>query len=521
MIARVAFHATFGEVQMSYTDDDAFVAWGGGNYDYLAVGPANFGFVTITNGNDPNFNVGVSAGGHRLGVVGYAGPLADDGATSGPPQNDYSSNAGVLGSSLQFTGVAGTTDGLQPGVYGQCGDAGDLPLHLQAGVLGVSQRVTGVWGRSSENVGVSGQSMTDYGVWGTSIRNTGVVGQTGGGFGPRFTDPNNPGGGDVRTTPVGVLGTTRESFGVAGTSFKASGVLGQSGAAPAFDSKSNYAGGVIGTSRDAPGIIGVSQNGSAVVGQIGAAGPAVPAAPAAVLGTSDLRPGVIGTSRNAPGIIGVSQNGSAVVGQIGAAGPAVPAAPAAVLGTSDLRPGVIGTSNNLPGVMGISTNQVGIYGQSAKSYSGYFAGDVFVAKTITASVKNAVVPFPDGSQRLLHCMESPEHWFEDFGSAKLKSGRVTIQLDRDFAKVVKLGGYHVFLTPEGDCQGLYVRSKRGKVFEVREMQGGTSNVKFSYRIVGKRKDIKAHQRFEKVNKSLMIPVGPRRPSLSRIRLIPS
>jgi hypothetical protein len=37
----------------------------------------------------------------------------------------------------------------------------------------------------------------------------------------------------------------------------------------------------------------------------------------------------------------------------------------------------------------------------------------------------------------------------------------------------------VFLTPEGDCQGLYVR-KRGSRFEVRELQGGISNVAFSY-----------------------------------------
>src|SRR5437868_13051615 len=114
---------------MSYTDDDAFVAWGGGNYDYLAVGSSNFGFVTMTNGNDPNFNTGCSAGGRVYGVVGYAGPLADDGATSGPKQNDYANSAGVFGSSLQFTGVAGLTDGLEPGVYGQCGDASDVPLH--------------------------------------------------------------------------------------------------------------------------------------------------------------------------------------------------------------------------------------------------------------------------------------------------------------------------------------------------------------------------------------------------------
>jgi hypothetical protein len=152
--------------------------------------------------------------------------------------------------------------------------------------------------------------------------------------------------------------------------------------------------------------------------------------------------------------------------------------------------------------------------------AGFFDGDVFVVNALTAKVKNAVVPFPDGSQRLLHCIESPEHWFEDFGSAKLKGGRVTIELDADFTKVVKLGDYHVFLTPEGDCRGLYVKSKRGKIFEVREMQGGTSNVKFSYRIAGKRKDVKAHKRFEKVDRSRFDSVGPLRRKVPRVRAIP-
>src|SRR5947207_12954746 len=36
---------------MSVTDDDQFAAYGGGNYDYLAMGPSSFGFVTMTAGN--------------------------------------------------------------------------------------------------------------------------------------------------------------------------------------------------------------------------------------------------------------------------------------------------------------------------------------------------------------------------------------------------------------------------------------------------------------------------------------
>jgi len=111
-------------------------------------------------------------------------------------------------------------------------------------------------------------------------------------------------------------------------------------------------------------------------------------------------------------------------------------------------------------------------------------------------------------------MESPEHWFEDFGSARLARGRATVKLDADFAKVVKLNEYRVFLTPEGNCQGLYVR-KRGTSFEVRELQGGTSNVAFSYRIVARRKDIKAHTRFAEIDTRLPIPTGKARAARGR------
>src|SRR5262249_61669219 len=92
---------------MSVTDDDQFAAYGGGNYDYLAMGPSSFGFVTMASGNDPNFRVGCSAGGNAYGVFGYAGPGRDDGNPVGPATNTYTSNAGVVGTSLQFTAVAG------------------------------------------------------------------------------------------------------------------------------------------------------------------------------------------------------------------------------------------------------------------------------------------------------------------------------------------------------------------------------------------------------------------------------
>jgi hypothetical protein len=95
-------------------------------------------------------------------------------------------------------------------------------------------------------------------------------------------------------------------------------------------------------------------------------------------------------------------------------------------------------------------------------------------------------------------MESPEYWFEDFGAAKLKRGRAVVKLDADFARVIKRGDYKVFPVPEGDCRGLYVRRKRAASFEVRELSSGKSNVAFSYRIIGRRKDIRA-PRFAKTD----------------------
>ena len=45
-------------------------------------------------------------------------------------------------------------------------------------------------------------------------------------------------------------------------------------------------------------------------------------------------------------------------------------------------------------------------------------------------------------------MQSPENWFEDFGSGSLTNGAVTIKLDPTFAQTVNTGTeYHVFLTP--------------------------------------------------------------------------
>jgi hypothetical protein len=61
-------------------------------------------------------------------------------------------------------------------------------------------------------------------------------------------------------------------------------------------------------------------------------------------------------------------------------------------------------------------------------------------------------------------------------------------LEPTFAQTVNTGSdYHVLLTPEGECRGLYVSNKSTTGFEVHELGGGQFNIAFSYRIVALRR----------------------------------
>jgi len=319
--------------------------------------------------------------------------------------------------------------------------------------------------------GVFGTGVYVTGVAGTSVYNTGVYGQT---AGKMFGGPVGPGSSIPKNIVAGVFGAAEE-FG--------SGVVGW---AP-------YRPGASGWSYTNSGVHGRSVDGSGVDAE------------------SKWRPGVRGVSENNDGVQGISAS----------QGPTIPhpITTAGVEGTSNLQHGVIGTSTSNAGVFGYSTNGPGIVGMTSNpaASAGAFFGDVRVAGNIYANnLKSAAVPFPDGSRRALYCMESPELWFEDFGSAKLARGRALVKLDANFGKVIKRGDYRVFVTPEGDCHGLYVRRKSTNNFEVRELMGGKSSIAFSYRIVGRRKDIKQPRRFAKIDMPVPLPTKPPRPPRKRL-----
>ena len=88
---------------------------------------------------------------------------------------------------------------------------------------------------------------------------------------------------------------------------------------------------------------------------------------------------------------------------------------------------------------------------------------------------------------------------DNFGRAKVIEGQARVELDGDFAAMVDTDDYHVFVTPEGESNGLYVSEKTPRDFEVREQGEGTGTLAFSYRIVVKPKDVEA-KRLETVER---------------------
>jgi len=137
--------------------------------------------------------------------------------------------------------------------------------------------------------------------------------------------------------------------------------------------------------------------------------------------------------------------------------------------------------------------------------------------------KSAVVPVDGGSRKVaLYAMEAPENWFEDFGSGQLSNGTARMELEPTFAQTVNTHlDYHVFLTPRGECEGLYVTDLTPTGFEVRELHHGSSSVAFDYRIVAKRKSYESIRLADFTERSKKLDERPARMRQRRRAAVPA
>jgi len=444
------------------------------------------GVLGVTNSTTGNGVQGdsVATTGAAIGVDGIAHSTSGIGvqghsfATSG-------STVGVNGISESDTGigtqgVVNTTSGTAIGVYGSSVSATGFGVEgYNSATTGAAIGVSGVSDSTSGN-GVQGYapatSGTTIGVYGAaaSATGTGVQGQnsatTGladGVFGVTSSTTGNGVQGDAlattgaaigvdgishSSTGIGVQGhalsTTGSTFGVTGISDSptGTGIQGQATSSTGI----NYA--IVGTSASTQGVgvYGYGAVQSTLGGQL---------------------------AGNAAGVWGDTHNGSA-----------------GVFATADSAE-AIAAYNNATNVATLfvenqtDSDNSAIVVATYSDYGGFC--DIFVNGNLSCSgsVGGHAFVGPDASREVsLYAMQAPENWFEDAGSGQLHNGAALVTLDAEYAQTVNTGmDYHVFLTPDGDCKGLYVSQKSATSFEVHELGGGNSSIAFDYRIMAKRK----------------------------------
>jgi hypothetical protein len=283
-------------------------------------------------------------------------------------------------------------------------------------------------------------------------------------------------------TASGVAGINKgNGTGVYGTG--GTGVLGTGGTGVYGFGNSSY--GIYGVSNTSHGIVGLSNgNFFGVVGEGGGAG---------VYGSGGS--GILGFGTSGFGIYGQHVGYSTLGDEIPYAG---------IWGDTKTvgAAGVAGTGQDGIGGIFLNDSPSGNWALVAANYNSN--GPIFTAENMANGVQcnidafaelqcdggiGAMVPLDSGKRKVsMSGIQSPENWFEDFGSAQLVNGVAVIQFDPDFIQTVNTGkAYRVFPVPNGDCKGLYVTNKSANSFEVRELGNGISNIRFDYRITAIRR----------------------------------
>ncbi|RZJ34338.1 MAG: hypothetical protein EOO51_10050 [Flavobacterium sp.] len=119
---------------------------------------------------------------------------------------------------------------------------------------------------------------------------------------------------------------------------------------------------------------------------------------------------------------------------------------------------------------------------------GYWSGAQYY-KIIGNGAVSTIVDGLNNDKVVMHCPETPENLFQDFGQAKLVNGRAHIEIDPILAKNILVDAQHpikIFVQPEGECNGVYIANKSANSFDVIELQSGSSNISFSYSIIANR-----------------------------------
>jgi hypothetical protein len=485
-----------------------------------SVGPAEGGagiLGFLSGSTSPSFSV--------IEEVGTAGVWGD--ANGAPGGADW--GAGIVGtasSTVGYGGVFYNSSTIKPAVLVENASSGN-------GISAISTGGAGVVGNSTTGDGLVGYSTTPgggkSGVFGyTSTTTSGNYGSVAGNnfvagvWGDTTGNPTNGYG------SAGVIGTSSSNLGYGGYFLNSALNL------PAVFAQNNLGLGLESAGTGSDGVDGYSEGGSGGAGTGGS--------------------GVYGfaytPSAGNSGVLGITYYASSTYSTVSKTGPGYVAgvwgdAGTAPSGTELYKSGVVGTGDDITAGLFENNSPAGHPTISAVSLYTGTTGTLF--KTLVAAAPDGVCGFGSGGD--MNCtgrvkalvsvgggerkvetysVQSPENWMEDFGTGELRFGVAVVKIDPAFAETVtEDASYHVFITPNGDAEALYVIHKTATGFEVRESKGGTSSLSFDYRIVAKRRgyeaerltDVTEHFKAEKaqamppVNVDVTPSPRPQRPSL--------
>ncbi len=220
-------------------------------------------------------------------------------------------------------------------------------------------------------------------------------------------------------------------------------------------------------------------------------------------GDSSSGSGVAGNSSSGAGVFGASVTGNGVQG-ISTSGLY------GVRGDSGSPGGPVGAAGLVGVALAPNAIAFGSVVAGGATIAGYFNGDVKIIGNYSATGTKmaAVKDKTTGEYRAMYCTESPESWFEDFGTGTVANGNASVTIDPQFAQFVHLNDYHVFITEHGGTHHhLTVQGKTPTGFtvsadqEIAALKGKKAadlNGTFDWRLVAKRADVKA-ERLAKVH----------------------
>lgn len=382
-------------------------------------------------------------------------------------------------------GIAGTAAGTNAiGMEGNASSTGGT------GVLGQGGNNNGTGVQGNGNTGVAGTASTPagFGVIGTGGSGTTAIGVEGisGGVGVSGVGNLTSGSGGIGVTGNG------SKFGVSGA-----GATGVSGAGTVGVQGTGTAAGVFAegsaTNESSQGVVSIGQHQglSAFANASSGNHQAVFAQVNSSTGTGTLSIAV-GESKT-----GTSLVGCCAIGVWGDTNQTTPGAAGLAGSADDAQAMFLGNNSINHLTANINNFETSTHNVKMVDINGNFGNCVFDTdgnETCTGVVIGqkgitTVVPIDNGARKVaVYAVESPENWFEDYGGGKLEDGQAAVILEPTYLQTVNTGvEYRVFLTPKGDCAGLYVTNETPQGFEVRELHGGRSNVEFDYRILARRK----------------------------------